>query len=255
MIDIHCHLSTKTFNKNYNPLVNKIEEYKKHLKAIIDSATNFEDAKHSIQLSEKYKNFVFSSLGLHPIEAINYTEKEIDEYLEFIYQNRDKIVAIGEIGLDYYWIKESEKIKKSIEVFKRFIEISKDIKKPIILHARLAIEDVFKIIVNEDVKSAVFHFFDGKIKTAKEIIKENYFISINNQVYKNPAIQNVAKEIPLEFLVTETDSPWCGIGKEINEPTNIKICLEYISKLKNISLETVEKTIDENIIRLLNLNI
>ncbi|MEM5813262.1 MAG: TatD family hydrolase, partial [Candidatus Aenigmatarchaeota archaeon] len=89
MIDVHCHLSIKKFNGKENPLINKIEEYKNSMKAIIDSTSNFEDSKTSIELSEKYKNFIFSSLGLHPIEAINLTEKEIDEYLEFIHQNKD----------------------------------------------------------------------------------------------------------------------------------------------------------------------
>ncbi|MEM0243174.1 MAG: TatD family hydrolase [Candidatus Aenigmatarchaeota archaeon] len=255
MIDVHCHLSIKKFNGKENPLISKIEEYKNSMKAIIDSTSNFEDSKTSIELSEKYKNFIFSSLGLHPIEAINLTEKEIDEYLEFIHQNKDKIVAIGEIGLDFYWIKEKNKIEKTKETFKRFLEVAKDLKKPVVLHARLAIEEVLKIVINEDIKKALFHFFDGKIKLAKEIIKEGYLISINNQIYKNPAIQNVAKEIPLEYLVAETDSPWCGIGKEINEPINVKICIEEIAKLKKISKETVEEILDNNAINFFDLKI
>jgi len=253
MIDVHCHLSIKEFRGKENPLINKIEEYKKHLKAIIDSAPNFEDAKFSLELSEKYKNFVYSSLGLHPVDALNYSEKQIEEYLEFIKENRKKIVAIGEIGLDYHWIKEEHKIQKQKEIFKRFIEIAKEIKKPIVLHARLAFEDTLKIITNEDIKKALFHFFDGKVKTAKEIVKENYLIGINNQIYKNPAIKNVAKEIPLEYLVCETDSPWAGIGNEINEPINVRICIEEISKLKNIPKEEVERVTDLNAIKFFEL--
>ncbi|MEM5828393.1 MAG: TatD family hydrolase [Candidatus Aenigmatarchaeota archaeon] len=255
MIDVHCHLSTKKFRDLDNPIREKIDEYKNYLKAIIDSAPNFEEAKISLEISEKYKNFIFSSLGLHPVDALNYTEKEIDEYIEFINENKKKIVAIGEIGLDYYWIKESHKIQKQKEIFKRFIELAKDLDKPIVIHARLAFEDALKILVNEDVKKALFHFFDGKVKVAKEIVKEGYLISINNQIYKNPAIQNVAKEIDLNYLVCETDSPWAGIGKEINEPTNVRICIEEIAKIKNLPKEEVEKITDINAINFFELEL
>ncbi|MEM5829938.1 MAG: TatD family hydrolase [Candidatus Aenigmatarchaeota archaeon] len=255
MIDVHCHLSIKEFRNSKNPLVDRIDEYRKHLKAIIDSAPTFEEAKTSLELSEKYKNFVFSSLGLHPVDALNYTEKQIEEYLEFINENSKKIVAIGEIGLDYYWVKESHKIEKQKEIFKRFIETAKDLKKPIVIHARLAFEDALKILIDEDAKKALFHFFDGKVKVAKEIVKEGYLISINNQIYKNPAIQNVAKEIDLNHLVCETDSPWAGIGKEINEPINVKICIEEIARIKNLPKEEVEKITDMNAINFFELEI
>lgn len=255
MIDIHCHLSTRKYNNNENPIKERIDSYKNEMKAIIDSALGLDEALVSLQLSEKHKNFVFSTIGFYPLDALKVTEKEIDEFIEFLSENREKIVGIGEIGLDYYLTKESDKKEKQKEVFVRLLELSKDIKKPVILHSRMANEDVLKIIVDSDIKKAVFHYFNGKIKTAKEIVEEGYFISINNQVYKNPAIQNVVKEIDINFLLTETDAPWCGIGKEINEPTNVKICIEEISRIKKVDQKEVERIVDQNAIKFFDLNL
>lgn len=255
MIDIHCHLSEENFKDIRNSLKEKINEYKNKLKAIIDSALNLKSAIISLELSEKHKNFIFTTIGFYPTDAFKCSEKEIENYIEFISKNKDKIVGIGEIGLDYYLVKESTKIEKQKEVLKRFIELANDLKKPIILHSRMANEDVLKIIIDNDVKKAVFHFFNGKIKTAKRITEEGYFISVNNQIYKNFTIQNVVKEIDTQFLMTETDSPWCGIDTKINEPTNVKICIEEISKIKKCEFSEVEKIIDLNIINFFNLNL
>ncbi|MEM0480626.1 MAG: TatD family hydrolase [Candidatus Aenigmatarchaeota archaeon] len=253
MIDYHCHLSVKEFKGKENPLRNRIEEYRKHLKLIIDSVASIEDFERAISLKEKYPDFVYISAGLHPIDSLEVKEKELENYMEKIKENRDKIIAIGEIGLDFYWIKENNKIEKSKEVFVEMLNFAKELKLPIVLHARNAIKEVLKIIIDNDIKNAVFHYYDGKVKLAKEIIKEGYFIGINSYIAKNNAIKAVAKEIPLEFLLSETDSPWCAINSEFNEPINVKIVIEEISKLKNLSFEKVESIIDENTLKFFNL--
>jgi len=251
MIDYHCHLSLKEYKGNKNPIKDKIEEYGKTLKALIDSTDifNFEEA---LKIKEKY-DFVYISAGLHPVDALNINEKDLENYFEKIKENKNKIVAIGEIGLDFYWIREQQKIERTKEIFIEFLNFSKEIKLPVVLHARNAIKEVFKIIVDNDIKKAVFHFFDSKIKIAKEIVKEGYMIGINSYIVKNPAIQNVAKEIDLNYLLTETDSPFAPINSDYNEPTNVKFIIHKISELKNLEPKYVEMKIDENTIKFFNL--
>jgi TatD DNase family protein len=251
MIDYHCHLSIKEYKGKENPIKNKIEEYGKTLKYLIDSADIF-SFDEALKIKEKYK-FVHISVGLHPTDAIKISEKELENYFEKIKENKDKIVAIGEIGLDFYWIKESSKIEKTKEIFIEFLNFSKETNLPIVLHARNAIKEVFKIILDNDVKNAVFHYFDGKVKIAKEIVKEGYFIGINSYIVKSPSIQNVAKEIDLKYLMVETDSPFAPINSEYNEPINVKLALQKISELKGVEFKEVERIIDENTIKFFNL--
>jgi len=251
MIDYHCHLSIKEYKGKENPIKNKIEEYGKILKYLIDSTDIF-CFDEALKIKEKYE-FVQISAGLHPIDAIKISEKELENYFEKIKENKDKIVAIGEVGLDFYWIKESSKIEKTKEIFIEFLNFSKETNLPIVLHARNAIKEVFKIILDNDVKNAVFHYFDGKVKIAKEIVKEGYFIGINSYIVKNPSIQNVAKEIDLKYLMVETDSPFAPINSEYNEPINVKFAIQKISELKGIEFKEVEKVVDENTIKFFNL--
>ena len=117
----------------------------------------------------------------------------------------------------------------------------------------LSIKEVFKIILDNDIKNAVFHYFDGKVKIAKEIVKEGYFIGINSYIVKSPSIQNVAKEIDLKYLMVETDSPFAPINSEYNEPTNVKFAIQKISELKGIEFQKVEKVVDENTMKFFNL--
>ena len=252
MIDYHCHLSLKEYKGDKNPLKEKIDEYKKYLKYVVDSTDlfNFDEA---MKIKEKYNNFVLISAGLHPIDALNFNEKDLEKYFEKIKENKDKIVAIGEIGMDFYWIKEESKINKTKEIFIEFLNFSKEIKLPVIIHARNCIKEVFKILLDEDIKNAVFHYFDGKVKLAKEIVKEGYMIGINSYIVKNPAIQNVVKEIELNYLLTETDSPFAPINSEYNEPINVKLAIQKISELKNLEFKYVEKKIDENTLSFFNL--
>lgn len=255
MIDAHCHLSVKKFNGKPNPLIGLIEDFKKELEFIVDSAPNPNEAKTSLELSEKHKGFIFSTLGLHPVDALKLDEKEIESYIEFLRENRNKIVGIGEVGLDYHYIKQDNEIKKSKEIFLQFIDLAKELDLPLVLHLRKAEQDGFKILVDNDVKKAMFHFFSGKKDLAIEITKEGYYISIPVIMLKSKTMKKVAKTIPLEKLITETDSPWASpFNEEFNKPTNVKYEINEIAKLRNMDEKIVEKQVTENAKNLFGMN-
>ncbi len=241
LIDVHCHLSSKEGEKIRKKYENIL---------IVDCALNLEELKISFEL-QKFGN-IFTSAGLYPIDALKLSQREIENYIEFIKENKDKIIAIGEIGLDNYLIKESEKRKIAKDVFEYLLEFSKEIKKPVILHARDSHKDVLKVLLDHDIKNAIFHYFDGDLKIAKEIISNNYLISINNAIkYKNH-LKNIAKEIDLDYLITETDAPW-PLNK-FNEPSKVIEAVEEIAKLKNLDIKEVENKIYNNFLKYFKLN-
>ncbi len=244
-VDIHAHLACKEAEK----IINKVEKYKDEI-IIVNCALNEKELEKAFELQNKF-NFIYISAGLYPLDALEISEKELEKYVEKIKENKDKIVLIGEIGLDNSLIKESSKKEKAKEFFEFMLEFSKEIGKPVILHARNAYEEVYKILLKHDIKKAIFHYYEGKISLAKRIVEDKYFISINNAIkYKNE-IKNVVKNIDLNFLLTETDSPWPL--KRLNEPINVKECIEEISKIKNLSFEEVKQRIYFNSIQFLNI--
>ncbi|RJX16185.1 TatD family deoxyribonuclease [Candidatus Bathyarchaeota archaeon] len=243
MIDIHCHLTFKQYDEDREKV---IEDAKKFLKALITSGTEPEDSKKTLVLAEKYPKFVYVTLGLHPIHVPELTGKQIEEYMEFIKINKNKIVGIGEIGLDYYWIKDSVKIQKTKEVFVEFLSLAKELNLPVVLHFRQALEEGFKLVTQNNVKEAIFHCFSGKKGLAQEIVNQNYYISIAPNIFRSKNIKKVAKTIPLEKILTETDSPFLAVEGEKNFPQNVKFVVEKIAEERKISPIEVEKIVDKN---------
>jgi TatD DNase family protein len=244
MIDVHSHLTFEDYDVDRDLV---IMDAKKELKAVVISGVNPEDSTKALCLYEENKGFLYLMLGFHPIYANKYNDKDIERYLEFIKKNKDKIVGIGEIGLDYYWIKDSSEIKRSKDIFISFLDLAKEIDMPVLLHTRKAIDDGLKIIENEDIRKAVFHCFSGGTKLAREIWEEGYYISLATSIGRNKNMKKAAKSVPLDSLLTETDSPFLSnINEERNVPQNVKIVYQEISKLRDIDIDEVVRQVSEN---------
>jgi TatD DNase family protein len=257
MIDIHCHLEQHDFSKDRYEI---IEKCKKELKAVITCCAHPRDFDLTLQLTEKYKNFVFATCGIHPEYIKEISEKEIDDCIEKIKQNKDRIVAIGETGLDFWYIKEPEWQQKQKELFSRLIELSKELKKPLIIHSREAYEETIKILEQEDAKEVDMHMF-GDHHLTKRIVDNGWFISINTIILKSKSHKKIARDCPLERLMLETDAPWLSPKKllegidEKNDSTSIKIVAEKIAEIKKLSFEDVWKKCGENAVKFFKLPI
>jgi TatD DNase family protein len=255
MIDVHCHLEAKDYDSDRDQV---IEKCRKELKAVITSCTHPRDFQLTMKLVENFKGFVFASVGFHPEYVKEAREKEIDDYIELIKENKDKIVSIGEVGLDKFWIKESEWQEKQKEIFKKFIDFAKEIKKPLTIHSRDAYEDAVKILEQEDAKKVHLHLF-GDNKLVKRVAENNWYISIGPIVLRSKKHFQIVRDMPLELLLLETDSPWNHpkvFTEHIalrNDPTSVKVVAERIAEIKKISLEEVAKITTENAIKLFEL--
>lgn len=211
-----------------------------------------------MQITEKHRGFVFASTGLHPEYIKELQEKEKDELLEKIKQNRKNIFAVGEIGLDYFWVKEKDWQEKQRELFIEMINFAKGLKKPIVVHSRDCGEDAIKILEQEDAKQVMMHLFGAKQLT-KRVVENGWFASFGPIIARSKNHKKIARDFPLERILLETDSPWFG-GFEGEKsvrgtPLNIKLVAEKIAEEKHLAFEQAWKQCGKNAIKFFGLPI
>ena len=222
------------------------------LKKMIVVGFDKESSLKALELSKKY-DFIYLSVGLHPSEVKKEEDKELIWLKDIL--NNEKVISIGEIGLDYYWDKTFKEEQK--HYFKKQIELAKEYNLPIIVHCRDAVQDCFDILKDSNVKG-VMHCYSGSLEMAKEFIKRGYYLGIGGVVtFKNAVeIKRVVEEIDINFLLSETDSPYLTpvpFRGKLNQPAYTKYVVEEIAKIKNLPMEKVEETLEENTKRLFNI--
>ncbi|WP_341962985.1 TatD family hydrolase [Planococcus maritimus] len=245
-IDTHVHLNVDQYDEDLQEVIDRALNSKVEKMVVI--GFDRKTIKRAIELAEHY-DFIYAVVGWHPVDAIDCT----DEDLEWIEQlaAHDKVVGIGETGLDYHWDKSPRDIQQ--QVFRKQIQLAKRVDLPIIIHNREATEDVLTILREEDAQQVggVMHCFGGSVETAQESIKMNFMISLGGPVtFKNAKKpKEVAAEIPLEHLMIETDAPYLAPhpyrGKR-NEPSYVTLVAEEIARLKELPVETVAEATTKN---------
>ena len=212
--------------------------------------------KRALEIVDLYDE-MYLTVGFHPVEAIDFTD-EIYNMIKDIALNHKKLVAIGEIGLDYHWDKSPKEIQK--EVFRKQIRLAKEVKKPIVIHTRDAIKDTMDILKEEKANEVgvIMHCFSGSVEIMEMVIKEGYYISLGGTVtFKNAKTpKEVAKKCPLDKLLIETDCPYLAPtpyrGKR-NESSYVKYVAEQIANLKNLTYEEVATATFNNACRILKI--
>jgi TatD DNase family protein len=245
-IDTHVHLNAEQYNEDLQDVIDRALEAGVHQMVVIgfDQKT----IKRAIELAEEYE-FIYAVVGWHPVDAIDCTEEDL-QWIEEL-ASHPKIVAIGETGLDYHWDKSPKEIQQ--EVFRKQIQLAQRVKLPLVIHNRDATEDVIRILQEEHAEKTggVMHCFGGSVETAKTCIDMNFMISLGGPVtFKNAKKpKEVATDIPLEWLMIETDAPYLSPhphrGKR-NEPGLVPLVAEEIARLKDIPLEEVARVTTEN---------
>ena len=237
MIDTHAHI-LKEYYDDIDNLVNEIKN--KNILYVLNAASKIEEAKEIIDLSKKYPNYLLPVIGIHP-ESIDEKDK-LDEIEELVKNN--KVYAIGEIGLDYYWVKDNKEEQK--ELFIKQIDLAQKYNLPIVVHSRDAIQDTFDILKEHRVKG-VLHSYSGSIEMAREFVKLGYILGIGGVLtFKNSKLYEVIEALDLDNFVLETDSPYLTpepFRGQKNNPSNVYYVAKKIAEIKNISVEEViEKT-------------
>lgn len=250
MIDTHCHLEKKTYS-NLEDIISHMGDNK-----IIVSGYDFESSKEVIKLIDKYPN-IYGVIGFQPEEI----DKINDDFYSFLEDNmsNQKIVGIGEIGLDYHYTKENSSLQK--KVFINQIRIANKYNKPIVIHSRDAFDDTLEILKKEcENTKIVMHCFGYSKEAAKEFLKFDLMFGIGGVVTfkNNRKTCEVVEFVDISRILLETDSPYLTpepFRGQINEPYNIVYVAEKIAELKGISKEDVLQLTEDNAIRLFDLNV
>ena len=224
------------------------------VKVLIASFCEKDDIMLSTKFVEKYKN-LYACIGYHPEVSNKIVEKDY-EILEEMVKNNPKIVAIGEIGLDYHWDKDNKDKQK--EVFCKQLELAEKLKVPVVIHSRDSINETYEILKKYKV-TGVIHCFSGSLEMAKKFISLGFLLGIGGVVtFKNSKLFEVIEKLELTNIVLETDSPYLtpepNRGKT-NESSNIFYIAQKIADVKHISLKDVAKITTENAIRTFDLPI
>lgn len=254
MIDTHAHLNIECYKDRIDEILAEIKSAGVEKVIIPGVVPNEFDS--IIELVEKYDN-LYGAVGVQPEEISNLPENWAD--IVENYCDHPKIVAVGEIGLDYYWVKEQENHDLQKEIFIKQIEIAKRKKLPVLIHDREAHGDTFDILkkFSDGQIPVVMHCFSGSPEFAQRCLKEGWYLALGGVVtFKNAKkTKEVAKIVPLDKLLLETDSPYLTPvpyrGKE-NSPAYVKFVAEEIAQIREISFEEVDLATTQNAKKIFN---
>ena len=244
IFDTHCHL----YDEKY--IEGAIEAIKTSILNGVDlfmiPGDNLVNSKKAIELATLFPQ-VYCAIGVHPSDVMELDIEESINELRRLYKTSSKIKAIGEIGMDKYWVKEENVIKKQKEFFIRQIELANELELPIIIHDRDAHNEVLEVLKNhKPLYGGVMHCFSGSVEYLKEILKLGLYIGLDGPVtYKNAVTpKEVAEYVPLDRLLVETDSPYLTptpFRGKINYPYYVKYVIEEICRIKSINSREIEE--------------
>ncbi|MHA1340782.1 MAG: TatD family hydrolase [Promethearchaeota archaeon] len=257
LVDVHCHLEWKDFANNLDAVIERAKQ--NGIIAIITSSVTVSSGIEALEIIEKYKGYVYGTCGFAPSEFTRKNhDKEFSKYLDFIKANVSKFVGIGEIGLDYYWIRDWDLRRYTEERFIKVLQLADKLRMPIVIHCRDAERRAIEIIEEYYSGDKVhMHCFSGAVKLIKRGLKNGWFFSIPTSAITRRNHKILAEIVPLEQMMLETDAPFLSPLKDEkrNESKNIVLTAKFISELKNISIEEVALRTTENAINFYSLNI
>ena len=202
-----------------------------------------------LQLSKDYEGFIYPTFGFHPVSSQNATESDIKTAHENIDKYLDDIVAIGEVGMDYFYVTDKALRERQQEIFRGFLELANEYKVPIVMHVRDCEKKAVNIIPEyEDIPYFVFHCYGGSLKTAKKIMNmDNCVMSFSTMLCYSKHHQDLIEKIDLDYVLTETDSPYLAMTKEErNEPANVVNAVHKIAEIKNMDVAAVDEITTSN---------
>lgn len=245
-IDSHAHLDDKKFDRDRDMIIKNLRS--NGIEIVVNVGADLKSSKSTVELAKEYEN-IYAVIGVHPHSASELNRDAIETLKSL--SKEEKVVAIGEIGLDFYYDNSPRDIQRS--AFKTQIQLAKELSLPIVIHSRQADQETFdtiKELKDENLK-VLLHCYSGSVELAEEYLKLGCYISLGGPVtFKNARVpKEVAKMVPLDRLLVETDCPYLTPvpyrGKR-NEPMFVKYTAEKIAEIKGIELEELAKSTLEN---------
>lgn len=253
LFDSHTHVQLSQFDDDRDEVI------KRALDAgvwIINAGADRESSKKGVEIANKYKEGVYATVGQHPTEG----EAGFDyEFFKNLAQN-EKVIAIGECGLEYYRIEQmedsKEQIKKQKELFIEHIKLAKEVNKPLVIHCREAFPDLIEILQSNNIKSGLIHFFTGTLDEAIKLLGMGFYFTFGGLITFNRDFDEIIKFMPLDRIMVETDAPYVAPmsyrGKR-NEPAYVIEVAKKLAEIKGVSFEKVCEQTTENVKKVFNI--
>lgn len=234
----HAHYNDRKYDEDRDSLLKELKE--SGISYLINIGADMKSSLESIKLAEKY-DFIYATVGIHPHDAKDMTEEDIKTLEDFC--KNEKVVAIGEIGLDFYYDNSPKDVQK--EAFIKQLNLAKKLEKPVVIHSREASQEVFDIIKESGIRKGVIHAYSGSTEMALEYNKLGFYIGIGGVVtFKNAKkLVDVVKNVPIENILIETDAPYLTpepFRGTRNNSKNLKYVVEKIAEIKNLTPKEVE---------------
>ncbi len=255
LIDTHCHLNDEQLENDTKDIIERAKEH--NVKKLVCVGASLSSSVKAVEIANEYDN-VFAVIGVHPDDANTFNDEILDKLRELA-KNNKKVVAIGEIGLDYHFVQDNKEAQK--QCFIKQIELANELDLPIVIHTRDAMGDTLDIVrkyKDKIKKGGIFHCFHGSKEVLCEINKMGFYVSYGGAITFNNAnsLREIVKQTPLDKILTETDCPYMApvpLRGTINEPKNIDLIFEKMCEIKNISKNELEKIIENNTKKIFNI--
>ncbi len=250
--DTHCHLDLDVYKDDLDEVINK----PKDLGFVLAPGCDIESSKRVIEIANQF-NKVYAAVGIHPIDAHGYNKSKIEDLREL--SKKPKVLAIGEIGLDYHYPDNPDKELQK-EAFRDQIELALDLELPYIVHDRESNGEALEIVKEYPESKAVFHAYSGDLEQAKELMDLGLYISVGGAItFKNPRfLPEVVKNIPLDRIMLETDGPYMSpvpFRGQRNEPARTRFVMNKIAELTGKEIREVEEITARNACDFFNINL
>ena len=247
LIDTHAHICDPSFDPDRQAVLERAATA--GIDAVIGVGENLADAERNLALADRYP-MIWPAAGLYPTVL---DMDQAEDMQAFIRRERSRLIAIGEVGLDFWMVKEEFGRAIQKKIFKSFIELSKELDLPLNVHSRSAGKHAIKQLLESDARRVQLHAFDGKASAAMPAVEAGFFFSVPPSVVRSRQKQKLVKQLPMASLLVETDSPVLGPDPKIrNEPANLAVSVNAIAEIKHFSQEAVMSAISDNAQRLYN---
>lgn len=245
LVDVHAHICDPVFDTDRAEVLSRARQAGIH--TVVAVGENLDDAIRNLDLAEIHPSLKVAA-GLYPtvLDSV-----QADAMVDFISRHRSRLVAIGEVGLDYWAVQEENERALQRDIFMRFIRLSRELDLPLNVHSRSAGRHAVALLLETGAERVQLHAFDGKAAAAKPAVEAGFFFSIPPSIVRSRQKQKLVRQLPLSCLLAETDSPVLGPDPSTrNEPANLSIAVKAIAQIKSISFEEAAAALVENTRRL-----
>lgn len=249
VIDSHCHLDFKQFNKDRDVVIQRARD--SGVVRMINSGVDFSTNQKSLELAKEH-DFVFATLGLSPNFRNGMSDADLDRLLAQIEENAGQCIGIGEAGLDYYHCKDQKGRERQAQVFQRVIDLASSLKLPLVIHSRDAEARALEMV--RHLEKVVFHCYSGTLGTMREAEDRGFYISLATNLCLSARHQILARNVSLDHLLVETDSPFLSPRKGRNEPAFVLDSVQLIARIRGTEPQEIARITSENTKRIYNIH-